>query len=242
MRSYIAADPKSLESLSNQEVLEIHELSQFQVEENWLTRKPDSMASLITLTSILMIVFVSAVYWNNYFDLSQYLIASPDSVFKNHEYWRAWTSFMVHADEKHLLGNLFLFYIFGFFLAGYFGVVVFPLTAFFVGGIINLIVLWKMPLSATLVGVSGVVFWMGGVWLVLYFLIETRKTFFQRIIRSIGVGLVLFMPSEAFDPSVSYKAHFVGFVLGILCGVLIYFKNFSAIRSAEINRIEFENP
>jgi rhomboid protease GluP len=204
-----------------------------EISENWLTRKPNRHALLIAILSVFIVVLGSFLYWDNVFDLAVLMPANAQTVFSGHQFWRAWTSVFVHGDLSHLLSNLFLFSILGFFLSGYFGLTLFPLGAFFVGGITNLIVLWKMPAAVNLIGLSGVVFWMGGAWLALYFLIETRRSKWQKAIRSIGVGLVLFMPSEAFDPNVSYNAHFVGFALGVISGVLYYFRNRSQIRSAE---------
>lgn len=205
--------------------------------ENWLTRKPHESASLITLISTLIVILGSLVYWDNFLDLADLMPASHESIFVKHEYWRAWSTLFVHADQKHLLGNLFLFFIFGYFLSGYFSLVVFPVAAIVMGGLANLMVVWGMPSFSTLIGISGVVFWMGGAWLILYFLIDHRKTIWQRLIRSVGVALVLFMPSETFDPSISYKTHLIGFALGILFGVLYYIFNFKLFRSAEVDRI-----
>ncbi len=76
-----------------------------------------------------------------------------------------------------------------------------------------------------MIGASGVVFWMGGAWLALYVMIEVRRTLKQRLLRALGVGLLLFFPSEAFDPQVSYLTHAVGFAMGLVSGLLVYFIN-----------------
>jgi rhomboid protease GluP len=214
---------------------------QIVIAENWLTRKPDQWASLIALISTLIVTIGSLVYWNNFFDLAILMPASHESIFVKYEFWRVWSTLLVHADQKHLISNLFLFYILGYFLSGYFGLVVFPIAALAFGGLTNLIVLWGMQTLTTLIGLSGVVFWMGGTWLALYFLIERRKAIWQRLLRTLGVALVLFMPSEAFDPSISYKTHFVGFILGILFGFFYNYSHFTLFRSAEFNRIVTES-
>lgn len=211
------------------------------IAENWLTQKPDQSASLITLISTLIVVFGSQVYWGNLLGIAFLMPASHQSIFMGHEFWRAWTTLLVHADQKHLIGNLFLFYILGFFLNGYFGVFVFPFMAFVLGGFINFVVLWDMPQFSNLIGLSGVVFWMGGVWLTLYFLLERRKSIVQRILRTVGVSLVLFMPSEAFDPNISYKAHFVGFLFGIIFGLFFFFYKRSEFYAVEVNQVIIES-
>jgi rhomboid protease GluP len=84
---------------------------------------------------------------------------------------------------------------------------------------------------------SGVDFWLGGAWLVLYFLLERRKNFYQRSIRAIGVGLLLFFPAEAFDPSISYRTHLLGFGFGMLWGVGVFLLRHKEFRSAEKYRL-----
>lgn len=210
---------------------------QFVISENWLTRKPDPNSILVVLFSVLIVVLGSYLYWENLFNLATLMPANAHAVFTDHQFWRAWTALLVHADLTHLFSNLFLFIIFGYFLTGYFGTLFFPVVAFTFGGFTNLIVLSKMPSFINLIGLSGVVFWMGGAWLILYFLIESRKTAWQKALRTLGVGLVLFMPSEAFDPSTSYFAHFVGFLGGLLSGLTYFRLNRNLIRSAEVYQI-----
>ena len=163
--------------------------------------------------------------------------ASGSSVFAKGEIWRLWTTLFAHGDEKHLLSNSFLFFILGSFMAGYFGLKNFPLIALLFGGLINFLVLRHMPPEVNLIGMSGVVFWLGGAWLVLYFLIDRRKSLYQRTVRAIGVGLVLFFPAEAFDPSVSYSSHLIGFALGALWAVFYFLWNRRRFRSAETYRL-----
>jgi membrane associated rhomboid family serine protease len=82
---------------------------------------------------------------------------------------------------------------------------------------------------------------MGGVWLILYFLIERRKTLFQRALRAIGVGLALFMPAEAFDPKISYQTHLVGFLFGIIFGLGYYMWKRKEFLAAEVTETVFED-
>src|SRR5690606_26204612 len=107
------------------------------------------------------------------------------------EYWKLWTTLFVHADIGHALSNAFLFFILGFFLYGYYGIRVFPLAALFWGGITNLFVLLQYESDIHLIGASGVVYWMGGFWLTLYFLLNRKLSLFPRALRTIGVGLIL---------------------------------------------------
>jgi rhomboid protease GluP len=182
----------------------------------------------------LVVVLLSIVSWTNFAGAGSWMAASREEVFSRNEYWRAWTTLFVHGDGKHLLSNAFLFFILGTFLTGYFGIILVLSSAFLMGGLTNLIVLAAMPLETHLVGLSGVVFWMGGAWLILYFLIERRRRLVQRFLRAAGVALALFMPAEAFDPSISYKSHFVGFSLGIIAGVLYFSVARKALYHAEV--------
>lgn len=208
------------------------------VQSHWLTRKPNANSDLVALLILVFLFMLSFAYWYDWWNLKQLLSGTPLSVFQKREYWRAWTTLFVHADLKHLIGNSFLFSILGYFLYGYFGGWVFPIVSIVFGGFINLIVLSGMPEYVELIGMSGVVFWMGGSWLALYSFLETRKTFSQRLLRAFGVTLVLFMPSEAFDPHISYQSHFYGFLLGVSFGVFYYFLKRKTFKAAETYTIE----
>lgn len=169
------------------------------------------------------------------------MTASHAQVISNHEWWRAWTTLFVHENLRHLLSNAFLFFIVGTFLAGYFGVFVFPVAAFLTGGVTNWLVLRGMPDEVRLIGASGIVFWMGGCWLTLYFFLDRRKTLGQRALRAFGVALGLFMPAEAFDPSISYETHLVGFVGGVAFALIFYVLQRGKFRAAEVVEVELES-
>lgn len=206
----------------------------FVIRETLLSRKPNPLASLAMAVSTLAVVGLSILAWQNWGGAEDLMSASREAVYQKHEYWRAWTTLFVHGDAKHLLSNIFLFFILGTFLTGYFGISLVLTSAFFMGGLTNLLVLATMPLQTQLIGLSGVVFWMGGAWLILYFLIDRKRSLLQRFLRAMGVALVIFMPAETFDPSVSYKSHFVGFFLGIIAGLLYFSVEKKALRNAEV--------
>ena len=211
------------------------------VRATWLTRKPTAGAWIGAAWSVILLFFGSIAYWQDIGQASQWMAASGAKVFTQHEYWRLWTTLFAHGDGGHLISNSFLFLIFGYFLAGYFGIFVFPLLAMFVGGLTNAIVLRHYPAEVSLIGVSGVVYWMGGMWLVLYLLLDEQRSFTQRILRSIGVSLAVFMPSAAFDPQISYGAHLVGFVLGVASGFIYYFARKKTFAAAVVREIVVED-
>lgn len=205
--------------------------------QNWLTSKPNSLGPWVAALFTILLMLCSLIYWNDLWHASQWMSATHQKVFNQHEIWRAWSTLFVHGDGKHLFSNLFFFFIFATLINGYFGKWAFPMMAFVFGGLINLIVLQDMPHEVHLIGASGIVFWMGGFWLALSFFIDRRRSLLHRGLKFLGISLVLFFPSEAFDPNISYAAHFVGFALGLLsgsCAYLIFRKIFSAKEQIEI--------
>lgn len=189
------------------------------------------------LSSTLCMVFLLALgtflYLNDLFKAEAWMPASAVMVFKHHEYWRLWTALFAHADLAHILGNLFLFVPFAYFLSHYFSLWLFPLIGFLLGGLINFIVIKSMPESATIIGVSGVVYWMGATWMTLAFFIDRRETLTERFLKVTGVSIVLFFPTT-FLPEVSYLSHFLGYIFGIFTGALVYFLFRKRFQQAEV--------
>ncbi len=210
--------------------------------ETWLTRKPHPWSFIVGAGVTLLLAIISIAYLRDFSGAATWMAANKTQVFDQHQYWRLWSTLFAHADEKHLLSNSFLFFILGSFMTGYFTSWNFPVMALFFGGVTNWIVLRGMPPETNLIGMSGVVFWLGGAWLILYFLIERRKSLYQRTLRAIGVGLLLFFPAEAFDPSISYKSHLVGFSLGLAWGLIYFLLNRRRLRKAETYRLVLDEP
>jgi len=204
------------------------------VRANWLTQKPDSHAYFVAATSVIILFLSNFFYWRNDFNLTELMTAIPENVFRDHEYWRLWTALFAHADIAHLLSNSMLFSVFSYFLFGYFGSFVFPVAALIFGGFINFIVLKTMPASSELLGISGVVYWLGAVWLTLYFFLETREPISKRLIKAIGIAFVLFVP-ETYHKEVSYLSHFIGFVSGVGFAAIYYRWRRSEFIKAEIS-------
>ncbi len=203
------------------------------VRAHWLTQKPDANAYVVAAGSLIIMLVASFLFWRNDFNLENLMTAIPHNVFEGHEYWRLWSALLAHADIAHLLSNSLLFSVFAYFLYGYFGSFVFPLAAFLSGGVINYIVLKTMPAQSELLGVSGVVYWMGAVWLTLYFLLETRDRISKRFIKTLGIAVVLFIP-ETYHRDVSYLSHFIGFALGVVFALLYYQYKRQIFQKAEV--------
>jgi rhomboid protease GluP len=189
----------------------------------WLTRKPTPAAWFIAMWSTVALYLGSVLYWTNTWNASSWMPASYADVFTRKEYWKLWTTLFAHADLGHLVSNSMLFIFLGYFLSGYFGAWIFPALAIAMGGVINAIVLSQYRADIHLIGMSGVVYWMGGAWLILYLLLDEQRRMTQRILRAVGVTLAVFMPSTAFDPQISYGAHLVGFIAGLITGAIFYY-------------------
>ncbi len=89
------------------------------------------------------------------------------------------------------------------------------------GGVTNFFVIQLMPENISLIGVSGVVYWMGAAWMTLAFLIDRREKLSKRLIKSIGIMMILFLP-DVYKPEISYSSHFIGLILGMFSGIILY--------------------
>lgn len=207
------------------------------IRKTWLSQRLPLWAPLLAALSTLALALGGIWYSHG---SAYWMSASPNQVFNQGQAWRLFTTLFAHGDEKHLLSNSFYLFILATFLSGYYGVFTFPIAAFVGGALTNLITLWFMRNDSILIGASSMVFWMGGAWLTLYLLLDRRRTLFQRWLRATGVGLVLFFPTEAFDPTISYRAHFVGFVLGILWGLVVFYSRKKQFRASEVIEVVVE--
>lgn len=144
---------------------------------------------------------------------------SRRSLFADHEYWRLLTALAVHSDLGHLLSNTPLFLVFGFYLKGFFGTTMFPVAALFAGIVTNFFTVLLYPAEVKLLGASGMLYAMVAMWLVLYMKFETQLKWGVKLLRTVGVALLLLFPTT-FQPQTSYLAHGLGFCVGLLFAVL----------------------
>ncbi|MEN0059464.1 MAG: rhomboid family intramembrane serine protease [Bdellovibrio sp.] len=216
------------------------------IRKTWLSRKPRSIASLVAAWMILLLVLSSVFYWQNALQAQSWMPASGESIFERKEFFRLWTALFAHGDLGHLLSNSLSVFVLGYFMAGYFSLWFFPGAAIALGGLINLLTLFSYEPQIKLIGISGVVYWMGGAWLTLYLLLDQQRSLAQRFLRSLGVALAVFMPTSAFDPTISYLCHGYGFLVGVLSGALFYFlfrkKFLSALVVEQLLEENDENP
>lgn len=213
---------------------------QIRVKENWFTRPPSPAAVSVTFAGALVLISLALGFLGNSWNSQQWMAATPDQVFRRHEYWRLWSTLFAHGDVSHLLNNLLLFLPLAYLLSAYFRGWLFPAGAFVSGGVVNFVVLKTLPMSTTLLGVSGVVYWMGAVWLTLFVLIDSRKNLKFRFANVLFLSLMIFIP-ETYKPQVSYLSHFLGFALGVGTAFFYYRINRRRFREAEVLEYIFDD-
>jgi rhomboid protease GluP len=203
--------------------------------QNWYSRPLWShSAVLITMGFYALMSVLSRIH----FEYS--LSASGEWVFQRQEWWRLWSSVWAHGDLTHFLANTPLFLLFTYLITRFFGAK-FMLMGIFIGGGINFITLLTMPEAVKLVGMSGVVHWLGALWVTLYILIDRRYSWRTRFGSSLFLCLMLFLP-ESYRPEVSYVAHAVGFISGVMTGLLIYLVKQRTFQSHERWEFTYEPP
>lgn len=207
------------------------------VKETYLTRKPAPRSQWVALMSVAILFVASMVYWSDALGIASLLPASRESVYARGEYWRLLTSVLVHADFQHFLSNGVVFGVLAFLLYGYYGLSVYPGWTFVFGALVTGIALRTYPAQTTLVGASGIVYLMAGFWLALYLVLERRVSMAKRLVRAVGFGIIVLVPT-AFEPAVSYRTHLVGFVVGVVFAGLYFVKHKQRLRAAE--RIDYE--
>ena len=203
-----------------------------------ITGRPSAEAFIITTAVALFTVVMTLFYWSGPERLAELLPAVRAAVFNQGQLWRIFTATFVHADIEHLLSNIYMLWIFGYFVFGYFGFAVFPLISFFIAAAVNALAILTYPPDTRLLGASGLVYILGGFWLTLYPLIQRQYSVGSRLLRVIGISLVIFLPST-FVPTTSYRAHVIGFAMGVMMGLWYFRKNKLLIRAREIYKISF---
>ena len=199
---------------------------QLQLTKTLLSKKLSPQSKLVGLFSYLVLLLVFILD-------NQNLSANGYLVFEKGEYWKAFTTTLMHGDFVHLGHNTLFFLAFSILLNSYFGFWIFPLLSFLVGGVINLIVLKIYEPQIYLVGISGVIYFMAAFWMTMFVLLERHMSLYRRMMIAIGVSLILFFP-EAFIKNVSYLAHGLGFGMGIVLGMTFFYFKRSYLRSQEV--------
>lgn len=198
---------------------------------NFLNRKQTNHGVVITLTTLAICFLMSNLYWHT--PMNDFLAASPERVLTNNEYWRLFTSSFIHGDLEHLLSNSFMLTLMGYFVSSQYGIKIFPILSFLMGIAINGIVISTFETDIKLVGASGIVYFLWGYWLVLYLFIQRHIPLHRRLMKIFAIGIFILAPSS-YRANVSYLAHGVGLLLGIISGFIYYGIYHKKIRAFEI--------
>ena len=194
----------------------------------FLSKKPNDGNIFIAVFSFLMLLAVFLFSGRN-FEASGFLI------FDRGEWWRAFTTSLMHADFMHLGHNALFFTVFAVLLNTYFGWFMFPVMSFLMGGLINLLTLAFYPKEITLVGISGVIYFMASFWMTSFVMIERNRRLNHRLIIATGISLALFCPDLMhLEAKVSYLSHALGFALGIPSALIWFWWHKNEIRAKEV--------
>lgn len=169
-------------------------------------------ATFATLVFLLICIVVCVIFWRT--TQRDLIWVSNHSILVDREYWRLLTAIFAPADLAHFLSNSIYIFVFGWFLFTSFGWFGFPIPMLCIGAIANYFTVLEYQDQVRLVGASGVVFAMIGSWVTFMMNFDRRYSFGIRLVRAVGVCLLLLIPSQ-YRPETSYLAHAIGFGLGV---------------------------
>ncbi len=181
------------------------------IEEEALSRKISPASAQGASLFILLFTIMSIISWQSSREL---FVATQQNVFQGGEWWRLITSPFVHADFLHLLSNSMLFLVFATLLNNYFGRWAFPFLSVLGASATQAIALLTYDPQVRLVGASGMVYLMAGMWLVYFAKNSSYLPLTHRLMRIGAFILVVLLPSTI-EAHVSYRSHGIGFGLGV---------------------------
>ncbi len=198
-------------------------------ESNYLNHPHFKLGLKTALLWPLICYLVSWYFWNIY---PEHFEITHEIIFKAHQWWRLPLGVLIHGDFNHFLSNSLFLSILSFFIARTFGAKILFGVGIIMGVITHLITLFFMEDHIGLVGASGMLYAFWGLWFSLYFLIDRFNNIHRKVMKIFAISLLLLIPQN-FEPHVSYLAHFIGFIVGITFGVIVYYSKRSLILSYE---------
>lgn len=199
---------------------------------NYLTKEHYDSGKVVALIFLAVCFSASFFYWGPKVEIAKLLSASYSEVMEDGETWRLFSTLFVHGDLAHLLANSLMLYILMYFVTSFYGPIISILLNLIMGMVTNYLVLSIYQGDTTLVGISGVVYFLWGFWMILYLFIQNQYSIMKRVLRMGTVFLVLLVPTEL-SLKTSYLAHGIGFGLGVLVGLFYYLINRSYLHSFE---------
>ena len=181
------------------------------LEEVALSRKIDPSAAQGASLFILLFTIMSIISWESG---REFFVATQQNVFQDGEWWRLLTSPFVHANFIHLLSNSMLFLVFATLLNNYFGRWAFPVLSVLGAAATEAIALLTYDPEVRLVGASGMIYLMAGMWLVYFARNSSYLKLSHRLMRIFAFVLIVLLPSTI-EANVSYRSHGIGFALGV---------------------------
>lgn len=198
----------------------------------YLTKTHYKNGLKVSIIFISLLFIISHIFWHDYGKIAEQLVASGYLVFEKGQWYRSLTSIFIHADLNHLLSNSYMLFFLIYLNYSYFGPLLFPTLSLIFSAMINLIALWTYHPQIHLLGASGLAYLLGGCWFSLFILLDRRLSIFLRIFKAFGVALIIFFP-QTLVIDVSYRAHFFGFMLGLITGIVYFLIKKKYLRSFE---------
>lgn len=198
----------------------------------YLSRKPHKRAMALNALVIAAMGVTTVLAWQNE-SLNKLWIASRETVINQGQVHRLLFSIFMHGDPAHFLSNAYMFGILGFLICGYFGSRIYFGILLGLGTLVHYLSLLTYEPEMTLIGASGVVYVFAGFWLMMYVGLDRRFGIGARLMRAMGVGLIVLFPSTI-EPHVSYRAHAIGFAAGMIFGSIYFLKRKNYFRKFEI--------
>ncbi len=189
--------------------------------DTYLSKKKYNFGLVVSAFFLSACIITSLFYWNDDFQLSKLIGANPENIFKAKEYWRLFTTLFAHGDIEHLLSNSLMLLFLTYFVSSFYGYFVSIPLSLVMGAFINLCVLYTFKDNTTLVGISGVIYYLWGFWFVLYLFIDETISFARRLVKVLAIFFILLVPTS-YSPTTSYLAHYIGFFIGVFTGLMVY--------------------
>lgn len=176
---------------------------------------PRYPSSFWTILIMALMAIGSLSYW--LLPGARGMAISKQSFFEDDRHWQAVTAMFCHADIEHLLSNAVFLYILSWVVHAYCGPWMFPFRALVLGALTNVITVWFYEPDMRLIGASGLVYALFGMWTHIFLRHARHLSVLRRFLHVGGCLLLLLLP-QAYRPEVSYLAHAVGFLLGFVGG------------------------